>query len=171
MKAYCVVVADGTRARFFTLEPAALPAGEAGPNLVEHEDLISTEKEVSSTEMWTDTKSARGGSRPGAPAYGYDDQRDRHEDEFERRFAQRITEEAVRVAQQQKAAHLVLVAETRMLGFLRDALDVPAHVSFEVHELAKDLTKLTSSELHEHLAGANLLPARQGAPGWVPRAQ
>ncbi len=170
MKAYCVVVADGTRARFFSLEPSDLPTGETGSNLVEHEDLISTEKEVPGTQMWTDTKSARGASRLGAPAHGYDDQRDRHEDEFERRFARRITEETVRMAQQQKAAHLVLVAETRMLGFLRDALDVPAHVSFDVHELAKDVTKLTSSELHEYLVGANLLPTRQGAPAWVPRA-
>ena len=149
---YTVVVADGTRARFFTLTPGA-PKGEAGATLLEREDLISTEKEVPGEAMWGDVKSGRGTAPFGGPAHGYDDQRERHEHEFERRFAQRITDEAVRLAQQEKAAHLILVAETRLLGYLRNALHIPAHMSFGVHELAKDMTKKSLPEIGELFGG------------------
>lgn len=167
---YTVVVADGTRARFFTLTPGA-PKGEAGATLLEREDLISTEKEVPGKEMWSDVKSGRGTAPLGGPAHGYDDQRERHEHEFERRFAQRITDEAVRLAQREKAAHLILVAETRLLGYLRNALHIPAHMSFGVHELAKDMTKLSVAELHENLAAAGLVPERHAVAGWQKRGE
>ncbi len=35
-----------------------------------------------------------------------------------------------------------------------------------IHELARDLTKLTGSQLHGELAGAGLVPVRGAAAGW-----
>lgn len=150
MSGYCIVVANGTRARFFSLSGSDL-AREATPlSLTEHEDFISTEKEVPGREMWTD------GTHDG-----FDDHRSQHEDEFERRFASRIAGEAARLAQQQHAGHLILVAETRMLGFLRAVMKAPAKASFKLHELNKDFVKLEPAELHERLTAADLLPRRR----------
>ena len=51
MSEYCVVVADGTRARFFTLEAAQFPEMESGPNLIEKKDLINPETETAGREL------------------------------------------------------------------------------------------------------------------------
>ena len=158
MSDYLVLVADGTKARFFSLEPAAVPQVETSPKLVEQQDLISTELDVPGKEMWSDQKSGRNRAPPHGAAHGYDDHRDKHENEFERRFAHRISETAIKLAQQHRAKQLVMVAETRMLGMLRKELAIPSHASFSVQELAKDLTKLGIDELHTHLVQADLLP-------------
>jgi protein required for attachment to host cells len=161
MAEYCIIVADGTRARFFTLESMPPSKTAGGPDLVEHDDLVSTEKDIPGRKIWSD-KSGRNVATLGGPSPGYDDHRDRHEDEFEHRFAHHIADEAVKLAQREHAAHLILAAEKRMLGFLREALHVPSHQSFDVHEVAKDLTKLSPYTVHDHLASAGLLPARRG---------
>jgi protein required for attachment to host cells len=59
---------------------------------------------------------------------------------------------------------LVVVAEKRMLGLLRDALVLPPKSGIELSELAKDLTQLAPTELQAHLAEAGLVPPRQAAP-------
>jgi hypothetical protein len=46
-----VVVLNGTKARFFTLESANFPEHESGPNLIEHEALINEENELSGQEV------------------------------------------------------------------------------------------------------------------------
>ena len=50
MSAYCVVVCNGNRARFFTLEPVGTP-GESGPNLVERSDLVNAEAAAPGEEI------------------------------------------------------------------------------------------------------------------------
>jgi protein required for attachment to host cells len=163
MGEYCVVVADGTRARFFTLEAADLPGVESGPNLVEREDLINTEAEMPGRELWTDSKSGRNTTSSSGMTHGYDDHRDKHEDEIVRRFAAKVTGEAMRLIQQHHAKQLVLVSAKRMLGFLRDSLVIPPKASITVHELAKDLTHMSLQDLHGHLDNAGLLPKRRQA--------
>ena len=154
MSKYCVVVADGTRARFFSTggsEPESALAKQLTPlSLTEHEDLASTEHEVRGQDMWTDRTHDI-----------FDDHREHHEDEFERRFASRIASEAVQFAERQQASHLIVAAESRMLGFLRSAMHTPANASFKLHELNKDYVKLGPAELYEHLAKARLLPGRR----------
>ena len=162
MSDYCVVVADGTRARFFTLEAAQLPGMESGPNLIEKNDLVNSEAESSGRELWTDTKSGRNTTSASGMAHGYDDHRDRHMDEFLRRFADQVSAEAMRLAQEQKARHLLLISSKRMLGFLRGSLVVPPKTDIRINELAKDLTHLNSIELQSHLDSAGLLPKRKG---------
>jgi len=161
MGEYCVVVADGVRARFFTLEAAQLPGMESGPNLVEKECLINPEGETPGHELWTGDKSGRSESSSGSPSHVYDDHRGRHMDEFMRRFASKVTGEAMRLAQEQKAKQLVLVSAKRMLGFLRESLVVPPKANIKVHELAKDLTQLSPQDLHNHLDNAGLIPKRK----------
>lgn len=163
MSEYCVVVCNGTRARFFTLEPVAIPAIESGPNLVERCDLVNPEVDAPGKETWTDLKSGRHTAPGAGPAHGYDDHRDDHEDEFMRRFAEAVARQAANLVQENKAKQLVLVASNRMLGFLRNALQLPPQPPVVVKELAKDLSKFSPLDIHGHLSDAGLLPARKKA--------
>jgi protein required for attachment to host cells len=160
MSDYCVVTVDGVRARFFCLEPVKQPAVESGPNLVEHrEALINTELELSGRELWTDNKTGRNAAN--GMAHGYDDHRDQHTEEFKRRFAKQVADEALQIAQFTGAKKLVVAAEKQMLGYLRTALHVSPKAGFEVCELAKDLSRLSPQELQGHLAAEGLVPPRQ----------
>ncbi len=160
MQHNCVVVAGGSRARFFTLEEADYPGLQSGPNLCEINDLVNSEKTVHGVDQWSDTKSGRNRASNGA-AHGYDDHRSQHEDEFERRFARDVAREASRLLSKNSARQLVVVAQKRILGFLRHELDALIKTGVDIKELAKDLSKLSALEVHEHLAREQLLPQRR----------
>lgn len=157
MASYCVVVADGARARFFTLKPADVPAFQGGPDLDETEDLVNPEKEQTSRELFSNLKTGRNRAQGGGPAHGYDDHRAQHESEFERRFAKRV---AARIADLTAVEQVVLVADPRLLGFLRAELAARRANGTEIRELGKDLSGLSPSEIHTRLAAAGLLPER-----------
>jgi protein required for attachment to host cells len=159
MADYCVVVADGSRARFFTLEPVPIPEVESGPNLVEQRDLVDPERALHGRDQFSETKSGRNMAPRGGPAHGYDDHRERHEDEMDHRFAHRIADIAIDVARQNGAKYLVLAASSRMLGFLREVIKNPAGI--EVREAPKDLTYQSPIEIHRHLSEEKLLPPRE----------
>ncbi len=161
MSDYYVVVADGARARFFSLEAASDLGVAGGPNLVEQNDLANSEAEAAGKELFSDMKSGRNAGPMGSGAHGYDDHRSQHMDEVERRFARRVVDIALNGAGAHHAEHLVLVAEKRMLGHLRDELPKPAIGAATVSEVAKDLTKLSVRDLHEHLAADKVLPQRR----------
>lgn len=161
MTDYCVVVANGARARFFTLRNAKVPEIEGGPNLVEQgSDLVNPEKELPDRELWAN-EYGRNRAPSGGPAHGYDDHREQHDEELVRRFARRVAEETVRLIQANSASHIVLVAQKRTLGHLRPALEPLLRASVDVREVGKDLSKLSPTELHEHLAKENILPRRR----------
>ena len=163
---YLVVVADGTCARFFTLEAAVQRSVESGPHLLEHDDLVNPEHEQGGGDKHSSTRTGLNLNQHGGPSHGYDDHRTQHEQEHERRFARDIAARAVSLAQEHHAGHLVLTAERHMLGLLRDALKIPVKSGIEVRELAKDLTKLTPYQMLDHLAAAGVTPARKGpTPG------
>ncbi|MFA7387094.1 MAG: host attachment protein [Thiohalobacteraceae bacterium] len=165
MQHNCVVVAGGSRARFFTVEDVEYPEMESGPNLCEVNDLVNLEREAAGNELWTNNKSGRNRGGGGSPAHGYDDHRTQHEDAFERRFARDIAREAERLLRTNSTRQLVLVAQKRVLGFLRNELDGLLKAGVEIKELAKDLSKLPTLELHEHLARERLIPERRTPAG------
>ena len=156
---YCIVVADGSRARLFTLEAGA--PDTPGPDLVEHEDLANPEHKLAGRDKYSTTRTGSNLNPQKGPAHGYDDHRDKEEREHERRFAHEVASHAVALAQRRHSYQLVIVAEKRMLGLLRETLVLPARSGIELRELAKDLTRLSAIELQAHLAGAGMLPARQ----------
>lgn len=157
---YCIVVADGSRARFFTLEQPEIPELEGGPDLAEHRDLVNPEKEQRKRELFSNLKSGRNQAPAGGPGHGYDDHRGRHTDEIERRFARRLSAEIAGFARDRRVGQLVLVADPRMLGFLRNELRSGLPSSVRVAELTRDLSSLTAPRIHARLADAGLLPAR-----------
>lgn len=160
MSDYCVVVVDNSRARFFTLEEPDVPEIESGPNLVERSDLTNPEAVMTGRETWSDVRSGRNTARGGGPAHGYDDHRDSHDDEVNRRFARRVAERAHNFARRNRVKVLVLVAANRMLGFLRETISVPNGRNIEIREAAKDLSRLSAHEIHRNLGNSRLLPAR-----------
>lgn len=155
MSDYCVVVADGARARLFTLRDAAVGGG--GPSLVEISDLANPE--LAAEVLKGDEKRGHSVASASSGPHGFEDHRDRHRQEGERRFAKQVAAEAATVVGREKAGCLVVAADARMLGHLREALNLPATV--RISEVAKDLTKLAPQELQGHLAADNALPARK----------
>ena len=161
MANYCVVVTSGAHARFFTLKTSAAPVLESGPKLIERGELSNPEKEIPGRELYADPKSGRSRAPHGGPAHGYDDHRSQHEDEYDRRFALEVLKKANSFARSEQARHVVLIAPARMLGCLREHLEILLKQNLTVHELAKDISKLHSAEIHEYLAREGLLPARK----------
>ncbi len=160
MNQYCVVVANGARARFFTLESSQFPELESGPNLVELTALSNPQHDASGADLWSEPKSGRNRGGIGGAAHGYDDHRTQHEEEYDRRFANDIAQECCRLTQEHGASDVVLVSEKRMLGHLRAAME-PRLNGVRTVELAKDLSKLSPTQLQEHLAREDLLPPRR----------
>jgi protein required for attachment to host cells len=161
MSDYCVVVADGARARFFALEEAEYPELESSPKLVEQDlDLANPEKELPGGELFSSAKTGRNRAADGG-AHGYDDHRANHVDETDRRFAKLLTEQAASMVHTQRAKRLVVVAHSRILGLIRDTLDPLLKTGVQLQEVAKDVTKLPVNEIHDLLAKENALPRRK----------
>jgi protein required for attachment to host cells len=154
-----VVVLNGTKARFFTLESANFPEHESGPNLIEHEALINEENELSGQDLWASSKTGRNRGSAGQ-SHSYDDHRQNHVLEFGQRFSQNIVSRMQAFIESHRIRHLLLVAEPQMLGIVRES-NAEISKTIEVKELAKDLCQFSARDLHEYLASKKLLPARK----------
>lgn len=159
MSEYCVVVVSGSQAKLFTLEPCELPELESGPNLIERKSLINEQQSSSAKDLWSEVRTSRNHS-PNGGSHAYDDHRDKHIMEYERRFVQSVAAEATQLASRTGAKKLILVAHDRCLGLLREALQPIFRNGTQLCELAKDLSKLKPVEIHTHLAREKLLPQR-----------
>ncbi len=157
MNKYLVAVIDGTKARFLTLKPSELPGYESGPHLIEHEALLSSNSELQGQELWTSTKTGRNRGVAGQ-AHSYDDGRDNHLIEFERRFTQNIAAKIVNFMQAHQIQQLLMIAEPRILGLIRESLTPVLPRNIKINELAKELCHLKPHELQEYLANKQLLP-------------
>jgi protein required for attachment to host cells len=90
-------------------------------------------------------------------------QRARHGLELERRFASGIARKAAGLARGWTAGTILLVADPRMLGFLRESVRGALKPAIRVKELAKDYSRLTASPLRERLARDGVIPAPRGS--------
>jgi protein required for attachment to host cells len=160
MSQYLVTAMNGATARFFTLESTLSPEYDADLKLVEHEGIVSPERSLHDEELWADTKTGRNRGASGQ-AHSYDDHRQNHRVEMERRFAQSITTQLINLAQIHQVQQLVLVAEPRILGLMRDVCIPLLPKQLKVNELTRDLCHLKPQELHTYLAEKKQLPARR----------
>ncbi|VEP18715.1 Host attachment protein [Hyella patelloides LEGE 07179] len=160
MGKFAVAVINGTQARFFTLDSAATSEYESSPNLIEHKCLVNSTRELHGQELWANTKTGRNKGSNGQ-AHGYDDHRQNHEIEFEKRFANKISSAMGNLIQIHQARHLVIVAEPQILGMMREAMTDSLFKNLNVHEVAKDICNLKSNQIHDYLAKKELLPACQ----------
>jgi protein required for attachment to host cells len=89
-----------------------------------------------------------------------DGRRARHRVEPDRRFSVDVARKAAALARNGSSGSVVLVAEPRMLGFLRDAVRGALKQAIRVKELAKDYGRLTVSRMQDQLAENGIVPAR-----------
>ncbi len=164
MSEYCVVVAEGSRARFFTVEPAEIPEMESGPNLVEHMSLTNPEHQARGESIYADLNSGRNRTAHGQ-GHGFDDHRAQHDAEMERRFARNIARHLNEMTRGNGTQRVVLCAEKQMLGYLRPNLQGAIPPGVDVHEIPKDLAKLSARQLHDRLSKEGHIPRRKGLKG------
>jgi protein required for attachment to host cells len=167
-----IVVADGARARFLTLQPADELTPERGPRLIEHLDLSNPEGDLPERELFSD----RGGRMHGSPsssAHGSDDHRAQHRVEYERRFARRLLDEARRFGREQGLNQLVLAAEPTLLGLLRPELEKQPLPGISVVELAENLVRHSLVDVSNILTRQGLMPKSRSPAGgtYRPRGQ
>jgi len=149
----CIVVADGGRARLFLVDTT-----EAGKmRLAEMEDLVNPEYQAHGRQVLTTARSTRNTSRQSGPMHPYAQKRGRHRLELEKRFAQAVAGKAAGLTQSWSRGAVILIAEPRMLGMLREAGREALKRGVTIKELAKDYTQLTASELREQLGATGIM--------------
>ena len=158
MNGYWVIVADGAQARFMALERHDDAPQRAARRLVESARLSNPEHTVSGRRDARKIKSGRDTGRSRVAPHGFTDHREPHETELLRRFAGRIGEQAATLAANGKASTMVLVADTRMLGFLHAALEPVVKAGVALRELARDYTWCTAPQVQQYLSDNGLLP-------------
>jgi protein required for attachment to host cells len=158
-----IIVADGARARFMTLERNTGGPSRAALRLVESAGLSNPEHTVSGRRATRKIKSGRDTGRGSVAPHGYTDHREPHEAELLRRFVAHIAQQAAMLVADEKAASIVLVAEPRMLALLHAALEPVTKAGVTLRELARDYTWCTVPQLQRHLAENGLLPGAERA--------
>ena len=157
---YCVVVANGSRARFFSLQDSEIPEIESGPNLVESGEVTDPLLKRKAHDLWSE-RSGKNRSSSGGQSHGYDDHRDQHSAEMERRFVHSVAERSARFAKREKATTVLIVGSSRQVPMLTDSLGSLLLGQAKIEGYSKDLAKLSPSALHDHLAKEGLLPKRR----------
>ena len=156
----CVVVAGSGRARIFLLEES--PAPRAPIRLIERGTLANASLRIRGRSVTGRPRTETNTNREAGPMHPIIAQRARHRIELERRFSVEIARKAAALARNWSTGSVVLVADPRMLGFLRDAVRGALKPGISVKELAKDFAHLTVSKLQDHLALSGVFPARHG---------
>ncbi len=160
MSKFLVATINGAVARFFTLESAPLSEYDEGnQTLVEHESITSAEGELPGKALWSNVQSGRNRGA-GGKAHRYDDHRQNHKIEFERRFAKSIAAHLVDLAQTHHVRQLTIAAAPQILGLIREVFTPLSPKKLTLNELARDLCHLKPHELHDYLAKKGQLPAR-----------
>jgi protein required for attachment to host cells len=156
----CIAVVDASRARLFTFERSNEAEGMK-EQLTEERDLIAPARRLRPVDLFSDTRP--GSSRTGSLQYGLDDHRDAHIETLDEEFARKVTVELATLLLASHAHKLIVCASPNMLGRLREVQsELPRNLTVE--EVARDLVKLTPSQLRDQLADYGLLPARPPRP-------
>lgn len=158
MSAYTVVVTNTACARFFVLADAAVPEMESSPKLIEQYCILNPTVEKSESERRGSSTSGRNRASSGG-SYAFDDHRAKHEMETLRRFAKLVVTDALRLTRRQDAGHsLVLAAEKRILGLIRDELHSVKTNGLSIKEYASDMATESPMKIQELLAHRGLVP-------------
>ncbi len=155
----CIIVADGGRGRLFAVVEDGSTQGRV--SLVERESLVNPDYRAHGEDSPGRTKSERVTNRQAGDVHPIDARRDQHRLELERRFAREIAEHAAQFTRGWSHGSVVLVAEPRLLGLVREPLHRALNPAVELKELAKDYSHLTAAELRDHLALNCMIPSRR----------
>ncbi len=136
IRTLCVVVADASRARVLVLQP------DRDTELVEVAEITNPMVRARSAAVLSHVRR-----------------------DIERHFAAEIAAEAAAVWSCDPPCELIVAASPAMLAVLRSAIRARSAGPIApsgIHELARDLVKLSGPRLRDELAGAGLVPAHQG---------
>jgi protein required for attachment to host cells len=157
----CVVVADSRQARIFLVQEIDAP--RAAVQLVERGTLGNADLRSRGRSVTGRVRTETNTNREAGPMHPIGAQRARHEVELERRFSTEVARKAAALARNWTTGSVVLVADPRMLGFLRGAMRSALKPAIRVKELAKDYARLTTSRLRDHLTEDGVLPAHRSS--------
>lgn len=158
MNNWCVVVADGARARIFVLEPGGGRAGDS--SLVEKADLANVGYSARGADA-PQVRTERNTNRQTGPMHPVGEKREQHRLEVERRFGVQVAARVAALVKGWNDGSIVLVADPRLLGLMRKVLREAVKPEIALKELAKDYTHLSTTDLHEHLASNGLIPMQR----------
>ena len=162
MNRTCIVVADAQHARFFAVEASDAPRDRM--KLVERLSLANPAMEAARRGGAGSVKTERVSNRQAGDVHPIEPRRQQHRLELERRFGREISRQAAEITRTWDDGTVVLAADPRLLGLMREEMRGALKPVIELKELAKDYVRLTPEELHDHLALNHLVPARHGAP-------
>ena len=128
---YCVVVANASRARIFTLETQAQGGMPALEPLLEVADCSNPLARARDSEQVSDTRPGLRRESPDGPRHGVSDRHETHRKEEERQYAQQVADVAAQVFRKFDTGRLVITANAHMLALLRPAL--ARHLSGQSH--------------------------------------
>lgn len=134
-----VIVADGTRARFFNRH--------TNRQLEEFEVLVSPENRLHEGDLVSDRQGSIDTAGAGRHGMGSKNAAKEHEQEV---FAKRVAARVEDARKSGQLGRLILVAAPRSLGHIRASLSGPA-AELVVHTIDKDFTQLTAEKLADHL--------------------
>jgi protein required for attachment to host cells len=158
MNRTCIIVADGAHARFFTLEIPEEPRADGGARLVETRDLVNPDGDIPERLQFSD-RAGKAHASPEGAAHALDDGRERHRQELGRRWARCVLDEMDRFVRHERSTRLLLVAELRVLGALREQLLHERLRDIDIVELGQNLAQHPVAHIHSTLASLGLVPA------------
>lgn len=159
MQRLCIAVFDATRARLYTFETFAAAPGSHSQELTERIDLVNPARHSLPSERYSDTRPGTKVSSNGR-SYAVDDGRDANTRDLDRRFAAEVAAALASEVREQGCHRAIVVASPRMLGHLRSTAGV-LPPGLPIDEVGRDLTRLGSAQVHDHLAALGLMPPRE----------
>jgi hypothetical protein len=160
MTRICVVAADGAKARFFVSE--SVPDAPHREHLAERSALVNPERKVPGKDWYSNVRSGSNRAPHGA-TYEYDDHRERHLAEVERRFARALAEIIGEFVRRENASKLVLAVDSRMLGLLRERVPEFVPEATEILEVATNVAALAPAAIHSLLSKQGVFPTHAPA--------
>lgn len=137
----CIAVVDAARARLFTFEREAVVEG-LRERFLEVTDLVNPRR--------------------------HDAHRAAHLVALDAAFAREVVAELGALLRATECVRVIVCASPKMLGVLREALEVLPCDRLTIAELARDLSRLSAPQIREHLVDYELLPP---TPPWRAMAQ
>jgi protein required for attachment to host cells len=159
MKRACIAIVDAAHARIYTYDPAESNGVHAASDRTLHEEVDLVNPGRRGHDLFSTTKPGIERIAPGGGTT--DDHRESHFDQLERNFARQIIEEVDRIARERAFTRIILVTPPKMLGELRKADRALHRPEMSVEYLERDLARLTSSQIHDHLADLRMISPRR----------
>jgi protein required for attachment to host cells len=153
-----IIVADSAHARFFALQIPEEPLADGGAQLVEMRDLVNPDAEIPERLQFGD-RAGRAHASPEGAAHALDGGRERHRQELGRRWARRLLDEGERFVRHERSTRLLLIAELRVLGALRELRVRERLGDIEIVELGENLVLHPVAQIQSILASRGLVPA------------